>query len=227
MMQTNRPGQTCTGNIQPKERKFLPPKPPEVTWRESIHRKHGEELLKNLAVAASLVLCAVVLRSGSIPGVSSAVDAVMTAATSDTLLDDRLGKLSFVSTLFPEATLVFGEVRGDILMKPVSSGEVVHAWNEEEPYMAWQTEDEKVCASATGEVLGVYHGEDEEYLVQVLGTDGIACLYGNLSECYVQTGDSVQAGDTLGALLPGQECIWEVRQDGRSIDPAAFLRDMP
>lgn len=150
----------------------------------------------------------------------------MTAATGDTLLDDRLGKLSFVSSLFPEATLVFGESHADALALPVS-GEVVHAWSEVEPYTSWRTEDEKVRASAAGEVLGVYHGEDEEYLVQVLGADGLACLYGNLGECYVQTGDSVAEGDTLGALLPGRDCVWEVRQDGRSVNPAGYLRGAP
>ena len=75
-----------------------------------------------------------------------------------------------------------------------------------------------------GEVIGVYHGNEDERLVQVLGADGLSCLYGNLASVTVSTGDMVQTGDPLGTLMAGQPCVMEVRQDGVSGDPAVMMR---
>lgn len=200
-----------------------PQKGAEVMWQEPVKRRFGESFFKNIAVASALVLCAVTLRTGAIPPLSQAADAVLTAATDQSLLDDQLGKLSFVSALFPEATLVFGESQMDTLAMPVSGGVVVHAWSETEPYMTWRASSEKVNAVSGGEVIGVYHGNGDERLVQVLNGDGIACLYGNLAEVYVQTGDAVVAGDPLGTLLTGTECVFELRQNGRSVNPTNYF----
>lgn len=182
----------------------------------------GEAFMKNLAVASALVLCAVTLRTGAVPQLSDAADAVLTAAADQSLLNDQLGKLSFVSALFPEAVLVFGEQTQQLSM-PVSGGAVVHAWSASEPYISWRTSGSQVCAASSGEVIGVYHGNGEERLVQVMGEDGLACLYGNLEQVAVQIGDQVLTGDVLGALLPGEDCVFEIRQDGISVDPAVYM----
>lgn len=223
-MAEQRPGETRTQQMRPKERITPQPDISEVTWRKQLRRKPGEELLKNMAVAAALVLCAITLRSGALPQATDATDAVMTAVTGDTLLDDQLGKLSFVSALFPEATLVFGQTGPEeSLALPVSGGAVVHAWSEEEPYMAWRASGAQITSSMDGEVIGVYHGNGEERLVQVLRDDGLSCLYGNLGEVSVSMGDAVSVGDAIGTLMPGADFVMEVRRDGYSIDPAALL----
>ena len=193
-----------------------------IQWKEPVKRRIGDRLMRNLSVAASLVLCAVVLRTGAIPELSAATDAVLTAASDDSLLNDQLGRLSFVSALFPEATLVFSGNTGDLVL-PVSGGVVVHAWSPAEPYMSWRTGDSQVTSASAGEVIGVYHGNGDERLVQVLGTDGLACLYGNLAQVNVQTGDAVGVGDPIGTLMTGADFVFEVRRDGQSIDPAVFL----
>ena len=195
---------------------------PSIEWKQAERRRSGEQLLRNMAVAGALLICAVTLRSGALPSLSPAADAVLTAATDDSLLNDSLGRLSFVSSLFPEATLVFGAM-DDALALPVSGGMVVHAWSEAEPWMSWQTGSRTVTAAAEGEVVGVYHGNGDERLVQVLGADGIACLYGNLAGVSVSTGDAVSAGDPIGTLMTGADAVFEVRRDGVSIDPALLL----
>lgn len=195
---------------------------PSIEWKQAERRRSGEQLLRNMAVAGALLICAVTLRSGALPSLSPAADAVLTAATDDSLLNDSLGRLSFVSSLFPEATLVFGAM-DDALALPVSGGMVVHAWSEAEPWMSWQTGSRTVTAAAEGEVVGVYHGNGDERLVQVLGADGIACLYGNLAGVSVSTGDAVASGDPIGTLMTGADAVFEVRRDGVSIDPALLL----
>ena len=196
---------------------------PQPKWIEAGKTKAGESVLHNLAVASALVLCAVTLRTGAIPALSDSADVVMTAATDQSLLDDQLGKLSFVSALFPEAVLVFGENSPQQLSMPVSGGVVIHAWSEAEPYMSWRTSGSQVTSASSGEVIGVYHGNGDERLVQILGNDGLSCLYGNLQEVYVKTGDAIRSGDIIGRLSTGQDFVLEVRQNGMSVDPAMYL----
>lgn len=208
--------QTPSIELKPKEKL-------DIRWEALSKRHPGEELMKNLGVAAALVLCAIALKNGVVPSMTDAADAVLTAATDESLLDDHLGKLSFVSTLFPEATLVFGESRGTGLILPVGGGTVVHTWSRSEPYMSWRTGSRQVYSAGSGTVMGVYHGENEERLVQVMGENGLSCLYGNLQEAQVQTGEEISAGDVLGTLLPDCDCVFEVRLDGVSVDPASYL----
>lgn len=217
-----RQGETRTSGFHTRESR-LTQQESNIVWQELPRRRTGEHLLRNLATASALVLCAVALRQGALPGTGSAVDAVMTAVTDHTLLDDTLGRLSFVSSLFPEATLVFGEQTYPALELPVSGGTIVHVWSETEPYTTWRSDLRTVISSLSGEVIGVYHGEDEELLVQVMADDGMACLYGNLAEVCVTVGDAVQAGDALGTVMAGADCVMELRRDGVSIDPISML----
>lgn len=198
-------------------------KEPGVEWRQAPKRQRSEEVMKNMAVAAALVLCAAALRSGAIPPLNQATDVIMTAVTGDTLLDENLGKLSFVSSMFPEATLVFGEQKEPELAMPVLSGSIVHAWNEEEPYISWRTDEQAVQAVANGEVTAIFHGNGEERVIQVTNEEGLTCLYGNLASCSVTVGDSVNRGDTVGLLMNDAACVLEVRQNGYSIDPSAMM----
>lgn len=195
----------------------------DITWVKKPKKHWQERLLPNLAIASALMLCAVALKTGAIPPLTGAVQAVMSAATDDSLLSDELGKLSFVSSIFPEAALVFGESAGKLAM-PVEAQGVVHAWSQSEPFISWDAQTRIVTSAMAGEVIGVYHGNEEERLVQVLGADGLSCLYGNLSSVTVSTGDRVETGDPLGTLLDGQTCVMEVRQDGQSVDPAVMMR---
>ena len=215
-------GETRVGHFHTRENR-LAVHETTIEWQEPPRKKPGEHLMRNLATASALVLCAVALRQGAVPGAGAAVDAVMTAVTDNTLLDDTLGKLSFVSSLFPEAILVFGEQIYPELELPVSGGTVVHAWSESEPYTIWRSDSRAVISSLSGEVIGVYHGNGEELLVQVMAEDGLACLYGNLADVNVRTGDAVQAGDVLGTVMAGEDCVMELRQNGVSIDPVFML----
>lgn len=222
-MQKTPGGQTRTESFHTRERRLTDQPTQTDTQAEELRPRHGEHLTRNLATASALVLCAVALRQGALPGTENTVDKVMTTVTDNSLLDDTLGKLSFVSALFPEATLVFGEQSSTDLALPVDGGALIHAWSEEEPYTTWRSSSRVVTASLSGEVIGVYHGEGEERLVQVMADDGLACLYGNLAEVTVNTGDAVTVGDKLGEVLTGSDCVMELRRDGVSIDPSGML----
>lgn len=203
---------------------FVPqPEPPPETVQQPENSPPVSRFWRNLAVSGALVLCAVTLRTGAVPPLDDTADLLLTAATDDSLLDEDLGKLSFVSALFPEAVLVFGQQAHEALSMPVSGGVVVHGWSEAEPYLAWRTNGTQVTAAAEGEVEGVYHGMGDELLVAVRANDGLSCIYGNLAEVFVRTGDAVSAGELLGTLAVGADAVFEVRRDGMSIDPALYL----
>lgn len=195
----------------------------DIQWADVPKRSRGEAFMKNVAVSAVLVLCAVTLRAGALPSLSEPTDIILTAATDHSLLDDQLGKLSFVSALFPEAVLVFGEHNEPDLTLDISSENVVHTWSEQEPYISWNANGGQVTSACDGEVIGVYHGNGDERLVQIMSDDGIACLYGNLMEVYVTTGDYVTTGTQLGVLRQNDTCVLEVRENGNSIDPSPFM----
>ncbi len=233
-MSKSRLSRTETSGMTLKPRRELPPmenaaerpmkKPTEPPTDPPLSTlKPSRDLMKNLSMSAALVLCVVALRAGAIPGIQDGVDAVLTAASGDTLLDDQLGKLSFVSSIFPEATLVFGESTEGVLAMPVMSGSICHAWSREEPYLAWATDEKDVFAAMDGEVSGVFHGNGDEVLVTVSGAGGLSCVYGNLEAASVSTGDVIAAGERIGTLLPGAEMAFEVRQDGISVDPVTLL----
>ena len=98
---------------------------PEIQWRTRSKPAWCEHLLKNLSVAAALVICAVAVRSGSLENADWS-DAVLTAATGDTLKHAQVAKLTYVSSLIPEATLVFRETTEQSLPLPVRGGSVEH-----------------------------------------------------------------------------------------------------
>lgn len=197
--------------VRPRRTELAASKP-DIEWVKTPKKPWQERLLPNLAIASALMLCAVALKTGAIPPL-----------TDDSLLNGDLGKLSFVSSIFPEASLVFGESGGKLTM-PVEAASVVHAWSQSEPFISWDAQTKIVTSAMAGEVIGVYHGNEDERLVQVLGADGLSCLYGNLASVTVSTGDMVQTGDPLGTLMDGQPCVMEVRQDGLSVDPAVMMR---
>ena len=216
--------ETQTTAIKIRQKRSIGPVE-QLTSVENVKKKHfrADQLLKNTGMAAALVLCAVTLRTGAFPALDPAADVVLAAATDHSLLDDQLGKLSFVSALFPEAVLVFGEQSAVSIVPPTELQQVTHAWSEQEPYTAWETGGEVVSAATDGEVVGVYHGNGDEQIVKVTSTDGVTCIYGNLERVNVRTGDAVCAGDMVGSLLPGTDFVFEVQKNGVSIDPAAYL----
>ena len=62
-------------------RRTVPEQPaPESTieWHEVHKRRAGESLLRNLAVSAALVLCAVTLRSGTLSDIKESTDVILT-----------------------------------------------------------------------------------------------------------------------------------------------------
>lgn len=178
-------------------------------------RKHGRNLTKNMTVAAALVISVVTLRCGAFPGLNQATDVVVSALNKDLLDDDRLGKLSFVSAMFPEAALVFGEQTDNSLFR---EDEILHAWSEAEPYLLVKCDTDFVPARTAGQVTNVRRESGGTWAVTI-GDSRECVVYGDLQAVIVSEGEAITSGEALGYAKPEQAVSLEVRSDGVSVDP--------
>jgi len=196
---------------------------PERTNGIGKHLLKVDQLVRNLAVVGGLVLVVIAVRNSTIPQAQSVFGAIQESAGMQ--WDESIGKLSFVNTLLPEE---IQEVWSDnanakeILM-PLN-GEVVHAWSANEPYLLIAGDLQTVYAADDGEVMAIAHGLDEELILRVRHEDNTESIYGNMSNVTVTEGDRVTAGEPLGTVRSAQPLAFELRENGRSVDPA---RRMP
>jgi len=194
----------------------------DIEWIPQ-EKKWAERLSRNMAVAAALLICIAAVRAADEnPSAQAVFQTVQEQLSLD--LDDSLGKLTFVSNMLPEASMVFWNGAADIeVMAPVS-GDIAHVWSAAEPYIAMLSDDINVYCGADGEVMSVAHGDNEERIVRIRHEDGFESIYGNLAACYALVGDKVLAGDVLGQTAKGERVFYELRQEGRSIDPTYLMR---
>ena len=74
--------------------------------------------------------------------------------------------------------------------------------------------------------MSVAHGMEEERILRLRHDDGTETIYGNLQSCCVEVGDRVYAGEIIGTLLEDQPLAFEVRINGRSVDPTRGLKPL-
>lgn len=105
----------------------------------------------------------------------------------------------------------------------------------------WRTHDgvdlaaeagEKVSAITSGTVTGVFHDDRYGTTVTIDHGDGLVCTYAGLQEIpTVYEGDTVHAGDTIGAVGETNKCEvaqgthlhFSAAKNGETISPAEFL----
>ena len=206
--------------VPPKETE----KENEMKWVKPRKKDFAERLTRNVAVAAALLLCAVAVRNAALPESKDVFSAIKDSVTLN--LDESLGKLTFVSNLLPESALVFWDSNETVQVSAPVHGDIVHVFNEEEPYISLLGVSTDVRVAADGEVMNIAHGDGEERVVRIRHDSGLETLYGNLQECYVAEGDQVYEGDIIGETEAKQPVYFEVRRNGRSIDPVPMMREV-
>lgn len=188
----------------------LPSKPPA-----------GFYLTRNLALAGLLLLSITSIRNASLPSGNTILTSVQNIIDAD--WDSDLGKISFVSNLFPETVSVFFESSPDVPLIQPCFGQLIHAWSKQEPYLGYQSLDHKVYAVASGEIMSIAHGIGEEIILRVRQADGMETLYYNLKNVSVQEGDQVTVSTVLGEVSAADQAVIEVRKNGLTIDPTQMM----
>lgn len=187
----------------------------------------GERLARNLALAGMLVLTIAAVRNAQLPTGQTVLTAVQDMIDSD--WDESLGKISFVSNLFPETVSVFFASSPKAALTAPCFGALAHKWSANEPYLSYENSDGKVYALSAGQVMSLAHGMDEERIIRVRQEDGLETLYYNLAAVHVAEGDRVTTETCLGDAIANRQVVVEVRREGRSIDPTELIapRDKP
>ena len=178
--------------------------PQKDGWGKRLLR--ADKLVRNLAVVGAMLLTVIAVKNAGSPDAQSVFGALQ--ASTEMEWDESLGKLSFVGGILPD-------------------GIQVHAWSQSEPYMAFMSAVRDVRAVADGEVMSVAHGLEEERILRVRHDDDTESIYGNLLTCYAQEGDRVYAGDVIATTIEGKPLVFELRRDGRSINPEGLLKPIP
>jgi len=181
----------------------------------------ADRLVRNLAVVGVLLLTVVALRGSSDPQAQSVFSALQESAGME--WDESIGKLSFVNSLLPQSLQEVWNPTADVMVFAPLSGDTVHAWSKSEPYIMIQGRTEQVRAAADGEVMSVAHGMDEERIIRVRHDDDTEAIYGNLAQSHVQAGQRVYAGDVIATLIDDQPLAFELRVNGRSVDPTGRM----
>ncbi|MDR1570150.1 MAG: M23 family metallopeptidase [Oscillospiraceae bacterium] len=183
----------------------------------------GERMLRNTAVCVAVLLCAIAVKS---------IDAPITQAVSGELrewvtmdLDESLGSLKFVQNLLPDAALVFWHIGATQSFSEPTVMALSHSWKETEPYLAYSADKQTpVTASAPGDVMSVTVSDDHTSTVRIRHEDGLETIYGNLISCTVREGDAIETAQTIGAA---STLYFEIRGEGRSMNPAPLMADKP
>ena len=207
--------------VKPEKKKE---KKDSFTWLRSGKTHFAERLTRNVAIAAAVLLCAVAIRNGALPQAQDVFSAVQQSVNMN--LDETLGKLTFVSNLLPESALVFLNSNETIQVTAPVHGEIVHAWREAEPYVALLGVSSDVRAASGGQIMNVAHGDAEERIVRIRHDNGLETMYYNLEESYVAEGDKVFEGDIIGHTADKQPVYFELRRNGRSIDPTSLMKEV-
>ncbi len=194
--------------------------PKESGWGKRLLQT--DKLIRNLAVVGGLLLTLVAVKNAGAPQAQSVFSALQDSANME--WDESLGKLSFVGGFLPEGIrAVWSEKESVTVLSPVV-GETVHVWTEQEPYLEVMSTVSDVRAVADGEIMSIAHGVDEERILRVRHDDETESIYGNLVMCYGEEGDRVYAGDIIARVLDGKPLAFELRKDGRSINPEGLMK---
>lgn len=178
----------------------------------------GDRMLRNTAVACALLLGVLALGNIRQPWAMRASETVQRALTMHIDLDSSIGRLSFVRDWMPESALVFFNLDGGAELAAPVSGELKHAYSDDQPWLLFACpEDSPVCAAADGTVTAVSELSGGSMGVLIDHGEGMETVYAYLSSASVQPGDAVSRGQALGQSAA--QLYFELRQSEAAVDP--------
>jgi murein DD-endopeptidase MepM/ murein hydrolase activator NlpD len=204
----------------PKARKTTPAK-----RKDAQSKTPGEKLLRNAAIACSLLLTLLALSNLNQPWTERTVASVRSAVTMRIDLDESLGKLHFVRDLVPDAALVFWNMGAGDMTKPVS-GQLFHPYDANQPWLLYQTGGaQPVRAALAGQVIAATQDANGAWTLMIDHESGEQTIYAYVAHAIVRIGQTVASGDQIGVTADADDArlYFELRKDGQPQDPSARL----
>lgn len=199
--------------------------------RRTLHmrprRTNGERLLRNTAIACTLLLGVTALTKIDTPWTRQVSQAVSSVVSMRVDLDESLGKLNFVRGWMPDAALVFWNMgASDALARPVA-GALTHAYDAGQPWMEYQVSGEQpVYAADEGTVAALSESANGEWTLMIDHANGEQTVYAYLGKTIVKPGAKVEKGAQIGVTQSTDPArlYFELRVNGVSTDPTSRLR---
>lgn len=191
---------------------------------ESTGRKltAGEKLLRNSAIACSLLLVVLALNNVDQPWTQQAADGVRRVVTMRVDLDETLGRLNFVRELVPEAALVFWNMGSESGAIAPVEGALIHAYDAQQPWLEYSLSGaQDVKSVKDGQITAVGQGAAGDWTVLIDHVNGEQTVYAYLDQALVKVGQQVVAGEVIGATASQEDSrlYFEYRVNGVAQDP--------
>lgn len=186
----------------------------QTTWRIS------EKLTRNFLCAALVVVCVYAVQCAQLPTAGT----LLTAAESilDDQWDENLGRIQFVTNMFPETLSVFWDNHQKIDLHVPANFQMHHAWTQDEPYLSFRLTDSHVAPLCQGTVQSILRNQQEEYILVISHDHGYETRYEGLSDIRVAQGDWVSDTMSLG-VCASHSLLFELRQEGCPVNPTPVL----
>jgi murein DD-endopeptidase MepM/ murein hydrolase activator NlpD len=232
-------------------RAFMPSRAPRATTQTGARTRSRQQasddsigtvkLIRNTAIAISIVLLVFLLKSINLPFTQKLVDYVRTAVTEDLDWDETLGHLKFVGDYIPDIQAVFNPdtnennpVTAVGLSAPVE-GQVIRLFSVDTAENRERNLGIDVSVDADAPIRAAAEGQIAEILEEpVYGTsvwishgDGIFTFYGGCSGLLVEKGQKVTKGQQIGTVKEQASGLsvlhFEVWIDNTPVDPLSCI----
>ena len=127
-------------------------KKPEIKKTKARRRVgFSERLLRNTAIACTLLLGILALKNVDAPWSQAAVSGIEAALTMRIDPDASLGEMSFVRSFIPESTLVFFDMSSSSPIEPVE-GANVHEFMDGQPWTMYSCDTDNTRCGSWGRI---------------------------------------------------------------------------
>ena len=181
-------------------------------------RISSERIARNFACVSLLVVTLYAVKEAKVPD----EDLIYTAANSvvDIPWEETLGKIQFVNAAMPIDFKMPDTYYGTPALFAPDNTPLLHPWNKEEPFISFKSSS--AIALTDGKLESIIRQQDNSLSLFFTHEHNYSTIYHNLSNCSLNVGDTISAGQELGATID-HEMIFILNFDGVSIDPYAYL----
>jgi murein DD-endopeptidase MepM/ murein hydrolase activator NlpD len=180
-----------------------------------------------IAICSGVILLALALKVIDTPQTQSVSATVEQAITTETNLDQNLGRLQFVQNMFSDSVAVFWQKAPDKLQSPFN-GRVSAKYSLTTPGIEITGKESDVYACYDGRVSDVAEDEEGNFTVTISHSGGLNTVYARLLATDVKAKDRVKKGDRIGLAQEkgeGYAMFLQVQLNDLVVDPLPYFQE--
>ncbi len=180
-----------------------------------------------IAICSGVILLALALKVIDTPQTQSVSATVEQAITTETNLDQNLGRLQFVQNMFSESVAVFWQKAPEKLQSPFN-GRVSAKYSLTTPGIEITGKEGDVYACHDGRVSEVVQDEEGNVIVTIAHNGGLNTVYARLYAADVKAKDRIKKGDRIGFAQEkgeGYAMFLQVQLNDLVVDPLPYFQE--